>query len=288
MKNALRFDVRDNRHRHWRAISRTHFPGFQQADGHDQPQVWRQRPGVIGIEGILAVARGSVSVASEPGKGSVFSVTLPLAVQEGTVTAKLDVIGHMSEPEHAVRRRPPALLRCRTTRRRTSRQWHRRLLPLNRRPGAAPTANFAAPQPISDDRANRKRPDRVILAIGRRLAFRAHPARTSRMNSESTSCTRPPRHKAWNSPALCSRTASCSMSACPNPVGPRPCSNGSSTIRSRVTFRFTSSRRTDHADVALHLGAIATPSNERTATHLAGPSASPKRVRRKARGACWC
>ena len=107
----------------------------------------------------------------------MFSVTLPLTVREGTVTAKLDVIGHMSEPEHAVpeeaasvaevQNHAPAHLAAMAS------------APSALEPSAwrAPHANFPAPQPIPDDRANRTRPDRVILAIEDDLRFRAHPAR---------------------------------------------------------------------------------------------------------------
>jgi CheY-like chemotaxis protein len=105
----------------------------------------------------------------------VFSVTLPLAVEEGTVTAKLDVIGHMSEPETAVangaadtaasaavvQSHAPAHLAAMAS------------APSSLEPSSwrAPNANYPAPQPIADDRANRKRPDRVILAIEDDLRF---------------------------------------------------------------------------------------------------------------------
>jgi CheY-like chemotaxis protein len=116
---------------------------------------------------------GSVSVSSEPGKGSVFSVTLPLSVREGTVTAKLDVIGHMGEPvetaeafaepqhqEAPVQSHAPAHLTVQAASNISEPSSWR-----------ASVASHHVPQPIADDRANRKRPDRVILAIEDDLRF---------------------------------------------------------------------------------------------------------------------
>ena len=45
-----------------------------------------------------------MGVSSEVGKGSVFSVTLPLDASEGTVTAKLDTIGQMKRVRTGVAR----------------------------------------------------------------------------------------------------------------------------------------------------------------------------------------
>ncbi|CAN7695281.1 response regulator [Caballeronia sp. LjRoot31] len=172
--HALRFDVRDSGIGIPRDKQDLIFQAFQQADGTTSRKYGGSGLGLSISREFSRLLGGSVSVSSEPGKGSVFSVTLPLAVQEGTVTAKLDVIGHMSEPEAGleadtsvaasvapVQSYAPAHLAAMAS-------ASSSLEPSSWR---APNASYPAPQPIADDRANRKRPDRVILAIEDDLRF---------------------------------------------------------------------------------------------------------------------
>ncbi|WP_277187493.1 response regulator [Caballeronia sp. BR00000012568055] len=142
-ENALRFEVRDTGIGIARDKQDLIFQAFQQADGTTSRKYGGSGLGLSISREFSRLLGGSVAVSSEPGRGSVFSVTLPITTREGTVTAKLDTIAHMKEPEPAavvVQTPPPSIPQM-------------------------PKPTLPETQPIADDRADRKRPDRAILVI---------------------------------------------------------------------------------------------------------------------------
>jgi signal transduction histidine kinase/DNA-binding response OmpR family regulator len=145
--NALRFDVRDTGIGIAREKQDMIFQAFQQADGTTSRKYGGSGLGLSISREFSRLLGGSVSVSSELGHGSVFSVTLPIAVREGTVTAKLDTIAQASEPAPAAAPTSAAAP-----------------APMQPQPVHPPVA-VHEPMAIADDRADRKRPGRVILVI---------------------------------------------------------------------------------------------------------------------------
>jgi signal transduction histidine kinase/CheY-like chemotaxis protein/CHASE3 domain sensor protein len=148
---TLRFDVRDTGIGIAADKLELIFEAFQQADGSTSRHYGGSGLGLSISREFARLLGGRVSVASEPGKGSVFTLWLPLRPEAAEVT----------EAAHATQAAAPLMQPATAARPAAS--------PAS--PSAAETAPAEAPASLADDRHARRHENRLILAIEDDLAF---------------------------------------------------------------------------------------------------------------------